>query len=106
MRKRQYRARVWLNEQEYCQFIKNVEKTGLTQETYLRRLIKDYHPKEMPPIEYFEILRQLMMIGNNMNQITVRLNSMGNFDPEKYDKYHKQLMKLVVMIQKAFESPE
>jgi len=106
MRKRQYRARVWLDEQEYIQLIKNVERTGLSKETYLRQLINGYKPKEMPQLEYFEILRQLTMIGNNMNQIAARLNSTCHFDAKRYAALCEEFKSITLIIQRHFESPE
>lgn len=105
MRKRFYRARVWLNEKEYSQFIKNVEKAGLPKETYLRQLINGYQPKEMPPLEYFEIIRQLTMIGSNINQIATKLHSIHCFDQEVYLNNFNRLMKLIISIQRAVETP-
>ena len=105
MRKRHFRARVWLDEGEYIQFINNVEKTGLSKETYLRQLINGYQPKEMPPLEYFEIIRQMMAIGNNLNQIAAKLHSVHSFDPKTYDENYKLMMKLIVSIQSSVESP-
>lgn len=56
MRQRHYRARVWLNENEYKHFVKNVEETGLSKETYLRQLILGYAPKVKPSSSYYEII--------------------------------------------------
>ena len=103
MRKRHYRARVWLNENEYEQLLKDIVSTGLSQEAYLRKLITGTRPKEMPPIEYREIIRQLSAIGHNMNQIAARLNSLGIFDTSEYQKNVQDLMSGILKIQKVYE---
>lgn len=105
MRKRHYRARVWLDEREYRQFMKNVDKTGLAKETYLRQLINGYQPKEVPPLEYFEIIRQLERIGSNLNQIAAKIHSDNIFDHKAYEDNYTRLIKLIVSIQNAVESP-
>ena len=51
-----------------------MQKAGLSQEAYLRLLISGQRPKELPPIEYHALLRQLYAIGVNMNQIAARAN--------------------------------
>lgn len=103
MRKRHRRARVWLNENEYEQLQKDIVSSGLSQEAYLRKLITDTRPKEMPPIEYREMIRQLSAIGHNMNQITTRLNSIGVFDKAEYQKNVQDLMSGILTIQKSCE---
>jgi len=101
MRKRYYRARVWLDEKEYVKFVRNVEKTGLSKETYLRQLITGYSPKESPPLEYHEIIRQLTIIGRNLNQIATKLNSVGVFNREILAQNINRLIYLTISLQKA-----
>lgn len=103
MRKRHYRARVWLNENEHEQLLKDIVSTGLSQETYLRKLITGTRPKEIPPIEYREMIRQLAAIGHNMNQIAARLNSLGIFDTSEYQKNVQDLTSGILEIQKMYE---
>lgn len=106
MRQRYYRARVWLDEQEYNHFIKNVEKTGLSKEIYLRQLIIGYHPKERPPLDYFEIIRKLTMIGSNMNQIAAKLNATSFFDEKQYSYQYEKLKSVLLNIQRSIESSD
>lgn len=103
MRKRFYRARVWLDEKEYDQFIKNVAKTGLPKETYLRMLITGYQPREMPPLQYHKIIQQLSAIGHNLNQIAARYNSLNDLNAKSYSDNYQALMSLVLTIQNNFE---
>jgi len=104
MRKRYYRARVWLDEDEYIMFDRNVEKTGLSKEKYLRQLITGYKPKESPPLEYFELIRQLTIIGRNLNQIAVKLNSLNGINMDALKQSLSQLMRLLICLQKAVET--
>lgn len=95
-----------LNEEEWRQLKADVRRTGLSQEAYLRLLISSQRPKELPPIEYHELLRQLHAIGVNMNQIAARANRTGFFLAEEYDENTKALRKAVLEIQTAFTLPE
>ncbi|MEL7568354.1 MAG: hypothetical protein AAGU27_26245 [Dehalobacterium sp.] len=67
MRKREIRAQVWLNKEENAKLHTNAKKAGLSQKSYLRSLINGYLPKEVPPIDYFCMLRELHAIGRNLN---------------------------------------
>lgn len=51
-----------LNQTEYAAFKEHVLQTGLSQEGYLRMLIAGHVPKELPPIEYHKLLRELYAI--------------------------------------------
>lgn len=75
MLKRNIKITFRLNAKEQQQLKKNVKRTGLSQETYIRRLIEGYVPKELPPIDYHAMMRELNAIGNSMNQIAARANA-------------------------------
>lgn len=32
-------------------------------------VLNNYQPKELPPIEYFKLIKELNMNGNNLNQL-------------------------------------
>ena len=74
-----------LTEKELSRLNKQVEKTGMTREGYVRTIIIGFEPVCVPPIEYFEIIAQLRRLGNNMNQICYRANALGHLD----DKYYR-----------------
>lgn len=96
-RTRRRRVQVRLDEDEYDYFLYNVQRTGLTQEAYLRTLIANKIPKAKAVTELDrDILAQLYAIGNNLNQIARRAHVMKVIDPERYDdavKTFKQIMK-------------
>ena len=50
---------------------KCVKKTGLSREEYIRTLISGYVPAPRISDDVKEIIKQLRMIGNNLNQIAV-----------------------------------
>ena len=79
---------------------------GLSQETYIRRLIEGYVPKELPPIDYHAMMRELNAIGNSMNQIAARANATGFFLVDEYASYVYEFRKTVLEIQRAVTQPE
>lgn len=103
MRKRNNRIWCRLNDKEYCQLKKNIIITGLTQESYLRKLIMGTRPKEAPPIEYHQMIQILLVIGNNLNQITTKLNSINKLDSNELQMINNQLRQAIVFVQKEFE---
>ena len=106
MRKRGIRKQVWLNEKENSFLQNNASKAGLSQENYLRALIKGYVPKELPPADYYAMMRELHAIGNNLNQIAARANATGHIDRTVFQYEANRLRKATLDIQAAITSPE
>ena len=106
MRKRTYRARVWLDDKEYKAYRTAVKQSGLTQETFLRQLITGYIPCPAPPLDYHKMIQELNAIGNNLNQIAAVANSKGYINIEEYRQAISALRNSLTNIQKAVELPE
>ena len=97
MRTRNHRVQVRLSDDEYEFFIYNLHRTGLTAEAYLRQIIANRIPKtkEFRQLDK-DVLNQLYAIGNNLNQISRRANSMKIINVEKFNaavKDFKDIMK-------------
>ena len=84
MRRRNKQINLRLSADEYDRLKKDVMKSGLTVQTYLRLLIRQIQPKEMPSADLISVLKSLQQIGNNMNQIAIVANSKGFVDTEAY----------------------
>lgn len=106
MRKRDIRIQVWLNDAEKERLDRNVKKSGLSREAYLRRLINGYVPKELPPVDYHAMMKQLRAIGNRINQIAVKANTTGFIDTDEYARDADELRKTMLKIQSAVTQPE
>jgi hypothetical protein len=106
MRKRGIRIQVWLNKEEDKRLHTSAEKSGLSQESYLRALINGYEPKELPPVDYHTMTRELHAIGVNLNQIAAVANTTGHIDRSVFQYEANRLRKAMLDIQKAVTSPE
>ena len=80
MRQRQNRIQTRLNDNEYAKFKKDLAKTNLTIESYLRTLIADKEIHIRQPEEYFEVRRLVSNMANNINQIARVANTCGKVD--------------------------
>ena len=84
VRKRDCCFLVRLTEEEMANLMKQVEKTGLSRENYIRALIEKSPIRERPPKEFFTLLEEMRRIGTNMNQIARQANSIGFIDTNAY----------------------
>ena len=89
MRKRNHRIQVRMTDEEFKVFDANVKKSGMSYEAYLRHLIRGIKPIERPSKELLEFIKELHLIGNNMNQIAMRLNSTNHIDALQYRKNYE-----------------
>lgn len=67
--KRNFEIKVRLNTDEYVDLMNKVLASGYSRERYIRSLISGVVPKEKPPIEYYQLIREFNAVGNNLNQL-------------------------------------
>lgn len=85
MNNRNYEIKVRLTQAEMVHLTRLVSASGLSRETYLRKLISGVVPKEAPPPDFFAMVRELHYIGNNLNQIAMKAHALGVIDAKHYD---------------------
>jgi hypothetical protein len=106
MRKRNRPIQVMLSEKEYQQLVSHAKRCSYSVSAYLRLLITGYEPKASPPLMYHQLLRQLLAIGHNFNQIAAKLHATHHLDAEAYAMHYRDLMQRVLTIQEQVEHPE
>jgi hypothetical protein len=84
MRNRNIGVRLWLNDSEVKTLAKKAASCKLSRSAYMRFIINDFVPKEAPPLEYFNLLRELHAIGNNMRQIAHKAHALGMIEAPLY----------------------
>ena len=70
------------------------QKANLTKSEYVRRLIMN--------CRFYDILRNLTKIGNNLNQIAYRANYSNLIDKNYYDENAKEVRKFVSQIREEY----
>ena len=106
MRKRNVHIQFWLDEKEAESFNKNVKRSGLSREAYLRQLINGLVPRDAPPPDYYAMMRELYHIGNNMNQIAQKAHAMSFIDTKRYDEGVAEFKSAVRKITEAVVLPQ
>ena len=78
---RRIKKQFWLSPQDARELKRKAELCGITETAVIRILLHGYEPKEKPDARFYEAMRQLSAIGNNINQIARSVNA-GIAKPE------------------------
>ena len=105
MKNRNYEIKVRLTQAEMVHLSRLVNASGLSRETYLRKLISGVVPQDAPPPDYFSMMQQLYRIGNNLNQIALKAHALGAIDTRHYDEAVREFREAVQKIQAAVLLP-
>ena len=106
MRKRKIKKQIWLNaDEDYLLRIKS-QMVGMNASDYIRHLIIGYEPKEKPPEEFYNAIKNIRAIGNNINQIARIANARGIVNIPHFNKEVDKLNQLVIDIKNKYLRPE
>lgn len=100
MAQRKIKIDLRLNKEEAAELNRDVEKSGLSREAYLRAIVKNRKLKERPSMELAGVLKNLQQINNNMNQIALKVNTKGFVDTEAYWENVRWLKDTVALLLK------
>ena len=79
--------------------------TGINQSNIVRMLIRGYQPREKPDERFYNCMRQLYGISNNLNQIAVIANKTGKYDSIWLIDEITKINKLTVDLEQHFLRP-
>ncbi len=85
---------------------KKAQKTCMTESSLVRALIKGFSPKEKPDDRFYEAMRQLSGIANNINQLAAKAHSLGFIDAQKLDEEVIRWHQFQADIERQFLRPE
>jgi hypothetical protein len=66
---------------------KKVKRTSMSREGYVRTLCNNKTPVEIPPADYYALIREVRMLGNNLHQIAAKANALGFLDAPEYRRH-------------------
>ena len=99
---RNIEIKIRLSNEEFQRLSKNVRRSGMSREGYLRELIRGYEPQELPPVEYYEILRELREIQDTIERLSRVVSQLGILDSKEYSRQVKRLGEICHGLQTAF----
>lgn len=72
-----------------------VKRSGLNRESFIRSALNHVILKEMPPLEFHTILKQLWQINNNPNQIAMKARTTSMIDAKRYQESYSVLQEQI-----------
>ena len=106
MRKRNVDKHIWFDRQEAQDLQKKAKKACLTEAALIRLLIRGYEPREKPDERFYDAMRELSAIGNNINQLAIKANALGFVDSQMLKNEALRWHKFQAAIEREFLRPE
>ena len=78
--KRTIKKQFWFSRDEAQDLQKKAKKTCLSEAALVRLLLRGYEPKEKPDDRFYDAMREFSAIGNNINQLALKANTLGFID--------------------------
>jgi len=94
-----------VNDDEYKKFKNHTQKSGLSQEAYLRDIINNLIPTDLPPLDYYRMMNELHSIGISFNQIAETAKTINYIDAEKFYEAYAHYKDAVITITEAVMLP-
>ena len=106
MSKRTIKKQFWLSRIEAQDLQKKAKKACLSEAGLIRLLLKGYEPREKPDADFYEAMKELSAIGNNINQLAVKANSLGFVDAPQLKKEAERWHKFQADMERTYLRPD
>lgn len=106
MRKRNIQKIVRFSRDEAQDLQKKAKKACLSEAELIRLLLRGYEPREKPDERFYDVMRELSSIGNNINQLAVKANALGFVDAPQLKKEAERWHKFQADIERTYLRPD
>lgn len=106
MRKRNIQKIVRFSRDEAQDLQKKAKKACLSEAGLIRLLLRRYEPREKPDERFYDVMRELSSIGNNINQLAVKANALGFVDAPQLKKEAERWHKFQADIERTYLRPD
>lgn len=106
MRKRNIQKIVRFSIDEAQDLQKKAKKACLSEAGLIRLLLRGYEPREKPDERFYDVMRELSSIGNNINQLAVKANALGFVDAPQLKKEAERWHKFQADIERTYLRPD
>lgn len=104
--KRNIKKQFWFSREEAQDLQKKAKKACLTEAALVRLLVKGYEPKERPDDRFYAAMRELSTIGNNINQLAAKANTLGFVDAPALEKETRRWHRFQADMERIYLRPD
>lgn len=84
---------------------KKSKKACVSEAALIRFLLKGYEPKEKPDERFYDVMRELSAIGNNIHQLSAKANALNFVDAPMIAKEAQRWHKFQADVEREFLRP-
>lgn len=106
MSKRNIEKHILMNKAEAQDLQKKAKRACLSEGGLIRLLLRGYEPREKPDERFYDVMRELSAIGNNINQLAIKANALGFVDSQMLKNEALRWHKFQAAIEREFLRPE
>jgi len=106
MRKREVKKNFYLSYKEDDELKRKCYLVGLNESELIRNLIMGFAPREKPGKEFYEEIKNLRQIGNNLNQLARYTNTTGILKTNDIIKTKDIIETFILKLEKKYLSKE
>lgn len=104
--KRTIKKQFWFSKAEAQDLQKKAKRTCLTEAALVRLLLKGYEPREKPDDRFYDVMRELSAIGNNIHQLSAKANALNFIDALALAKEAERWHRFQADVEREFLRPE
>lgn len=82
--------------------MEKVNKSGLLISDYLQKSALEIPIKEKPSEEFYNAIKEIRYLSNNINQIATKAHALGYIDAVRYDNNFKEINEFMIKIKEKF----
>ena len=105
MSKRNIEKHILMNKAEAQDLQKKAKRACLSEGGLIRLLLKGYEPREKPDERFYDVMRELSAIGNNIHQLSAKANALNFIDAPMIAKEAERWHKFQADIEREFLRP-
>ena len=95
----------WLSEKDAADLKQKAQRCGITETAMIRMLLHSYEPREKPDERFYEAMREMYAIGNNLNQLTAKAHKLGFIDTPMLRELSRAFARFQLKIEQNFLLP-
>ena len=103
---RRIKKQFWLSPQDARELKRKAKLCGITETAVIRILLHGYEPKEKPDAQFYEVMRELSAIGNNIHQLAAKANALNFIDAPMLTKEAERWHKFQADVERQFLRPD